>query len=120
GSHAVVLTKGTVTYPTTQGFHGTYHVGASAPTSPFPSIHSFSEIAAFLNAVTLDGPTTFLLDDASYTEAGVAISGANWAGNSVTIQPNTGNTACNVSLSDNTSNKGGLVFLDANHLTING
>lgn len=114
----VILSKSGTIPPGFQvsGLSGTYHIGVS---NTFKTI---ADIALLCNIGALTGPVTFVLDDPSYTEAGVAIgvtSGSS-ATNTITIVPNTGNTACVITLTDNTTNDGGLVLDAVTYFNIDG
>ncbi len=116
----VVLSKSGTIPPgfDVSGLSGTYHIGAAQP----GGFKTINDMAFLMNIGALTGPVTFLLDDASYTEAGVAIgatSGSS-ATNTITIRPNTGNTACVITLTDNTTNDGGFVLSGVTYVTVNG
>ena len=115
--------SGTVIYSTSprgsivQSLTGDYHVGVG---KTFANLH---DLAVALNFATVTGATRFLLDDASYTEtSGLSIGltdGAS-ATNTITIQPNTGNTAVTITVTNNASAGGGLVFTGSKYVTVNG
>lgn len=114
----VVLTKSGSVPPGFQisGLAPTYHIGAAQ------TFKTIADIALLCNIGALTGPVTFLLDDPAYTEAGVAIGATvgSSATNTITVRPNTGNTACVITLTDNTTNKGGLVLDGATNFIIEG
>jgi len=76
-----------------QALSGTYHIGTSQP-APFKTITS---AIARINASGVNGPVTFLLDDATYSASESfpivinAFAGAS-AVNTLTIKPNSGKT----------------------------
>ncbi|HTK81990.1 MAG TPA: hypothetical protein VL633_06840, partial [Bacteroidota bacterium] len=94
----------------TAGLSGLYHIPGD-----FASIGA---AAAVLNFVGTSGPTTFQLDNASYSE-GTVTFGSRPGTDVVTIQPKAG-TAVTVNFITAANAGKGFAFNGANHVTIDG
>lgn len=101
---------------------------SATPLSGNHKVGAGKEYTTLANAVAavksngVSGPVRLLLTDATYTESAILLTGVAGSGgaNTITFQPDTGNSSCVVGLNVNNTENGCFVIKQMNAVIING